>query len=102
MGIRRNDDLVARDAASVAAIEKLRFGPFAAVSGHGSRLEASDGRDILDFSASWGAASLGHGHPALVEAVSRAVAEMPGATLLSIVNPQAVELAETLLDVTPG
>lgn len=98
----RNDDLVARDAAAVAAIEKLRFGPFAAVSGKGSRLRAADGRDILDFSASWGAASLGHGHPALVEAVSRAVSEMPGATLLSIINPQAVELAETLLGITPG
>ena len=94
--------LVTRDAAAIAAIEKLRFGPFAARSGNGRHLVADDGRRVIDFSASWGAASLGHGHPALVEAVGRAVATMPGASLLSLINEPAVALAEKLLSITPG
>ncbi|MGF6228758.1 4-aminobutyrate aminotransferase [Inquilinus ginsengisoli] len=94
--------LAARDAAAIAAIEKLRFGPFAARSGAGRHLIADDGRRVVDFSASWGAASLGHGHPALVEAVGRAVSAMPGASLLSLINEPAVALAERLLAITPG
>ena len=37
-----------------------------------------DGRELLDLSATWTASGLGHGHPAIVEAVSRAVRTRPG------------------------
>jgi 4-aminobutyrate aminotransferase len=94
--------LVARDAAAIAAVEKLRFGPFAIRSGDGNCLVSEDGRRLVDFSASWGAASLGHGHPALVEAVASTLRNMPGASILSTINQPAVALAEKLLSVTPG
>lgn len=93
---------MARDAGSIAGIQKLRFGPFAIRAGDGNRLIAADGRTLIDFSASWGAASLGHGHPALVEAVQRTLSAMPGASILSTVNEPAVSLAEKLLELTPG
>ena len=97
-----NRGLVQRDAASIAGIEKLRFGPFAIRAGEGNHLISEDGRRVLDFSASWGAASLGHGHPALVEAVARTVAHMPSASILSTIHEPAVVLAEQLLRITPG
>ena len=65
--------LYERDDAVVAGIEKLRFFPLEVVSGHGSTLVTPDGRELLDLSATWTASGLGHGHPAIVEAVSRAV-----------------------------
>ena len=102
MSIDSNRSLVERDAAAVAGIEKLRFGPFAIRSGDGNRLIAEDGRRLIDFSASWGAASLGHGHPGLVDAVSRMVAHMPSASILSTIHEPAVALAERLLALTPG
>jgi 4-aminobutyrate aminotransferase len=102
MSIDSNRNLVERDAAAVAGIEKLRFGPFAIRSGDGNRLIAEDGRRLIDFSASWGAASLGHGHPGLVDAVSRMVAHMPSASILSTIHEPAVALAERLLALTPG
>jgi 4-aminobutyrate aminotransferase len=97
-----NRGLVERDAVAIAGIEKLRFGPFAIGSGEGNRLISEDGRRLIDFSASWGAASLGHGHPALVEAVSRTLAHMPSASILSTIHEPAVALAERLLALTPG
>jgi 4-aminobutyrate aminotransferase len=100
--IDSNRSLVERDAAAVAGIEKLRFGPFAIRSGDGNRLIAEDGRRLIDFSASWGAASLGHGHPGLVDAISRTVAHMPSASILSTIHEPAVALAERLLALTPG
>ena len=79
----------------------LRFFPQAVTGGEGARLIADDGRRLLDMSASWGAASLGHSHPALREAVHRALGSQAGASHLSTANAPAVELAEKLLSIAP-
>ncbi|MEI4195315.1 aspartate aminotransferase family protein [Roseovarius sp. E0-M6] len=91
-----------RDRAVISGLEKLRFFPVALTGGTGTYLIEEGGRRLLDLSAGWGAASLGYGHPALCEAVSRAVENQAGATLLSTTNVAAVDLAETLLKITPG
>ncbi len=77
-GIRQLSGLYTRDAASVASLPKLRFFPQAVLGGKGAKLCADDGRVLIDLSAAWGAASLGYGHPALVAAVSAAVADPAG------------------------
>jgi 4-aminobutyrate aminotransferase len=94
--------LYARDEAVIAGIEKLRFFPLEVVSGHGSTLVTPDGGELLDLSATWTASGLGHGHPAVVEAVSRAVRNAPGSGGLSAVHPDSVGLAEDLLALVPG
>ena len=96
------ETLYRRDAMAIAGIEKLRFFPLAIVAGQGCWLTEAGGRPLLDLSASWAANGLGHGHPAIVEAVSTAVAAAPGASCLSAVHPGMVDLAETLLDLVPG
>jgi len=93
--------LADRDARVLASLQKLRFFPLAAVGGEGSYLIAEDGRQLLDFSAAWGSASLGYGHPAIVEAVRGAAASMAGASILSSINEPAVRLAESLLATLP-
>ena len=95
-------NLAERDARIVAGVEKLRFFPLAAVGGEGSYLVAEDGRRLLDLSATWGAASLGYGHPAIVEAITAAASNMATASILSSINEPAVSLAEDLLAAVPG
>ena len=95
-------DLYRRDLAAVAGIEKLRFFPLAIESGHGSTLVEVGGREVIDLSATWTAAGLGHGHPRIVEALTRAAAFPPGAGGLSAVHPDSVGLAEELLALVPG
>jgi 4-aminobutyrate aminotransferase len=96
------DGLLDRDRRNLAAIGKLRFSPLAVTSGAGRHLIDERGRRLLDLSAGWGAASLGYGHPELVDAVSRSARGMAGAGSLSVPNESAVALAEELLAALPG
>ena len=95
-------DLYRRDAAALSRLQHLRFFPLAVVEGRGNELVEPDGRTLLDLSATWGAASLGYGHPAIRNAVANALESPAGAGILSAVSAPAVELAETLLEITPG
>ena len=75
--------LIARDGAALSALQKLRFFPLAVTGGQGCTLIEEGGRELLDLSASWGAASLGHSHPAIRTAVDQALANQAGASVLS-------------------
>lgn len=94
--------LYERDARVIAGIEKLRFFPLEVVAGEGSSLFDPSGRKLLDLSATWTASGLGHGHPAIVEAMTRAARSAPGSGGLSAVHPDSVGLAEDLLALVPG
>jgi 4-aminobutyrate aminotransferase len=94
-------DLYERDLRALAAVQRLRFFPLAAVGGQGSWLFADDGRRLLDLSASWGSASLGYGHPAVTAAITATSASPAGSTGLSVANQHAVEFAEQLLGTLP-
>ncbi len=94
--------LYERDENALSKLQKLRFFPLAVTGGEGVYLFSEDGRRLLDLSASWGAASLGHAHPALNEALVSAVALQAGASTLSTANEPAVLLAEKLLQIVPG
>jgi adenosylmethionine-8-amino-7-oxononanoate aminotransferase len=69
-------DLLQRDARAIADIKRIRFAPATAMRGEGCWLIDADGRRVLDLSSSWGAASLGYGHPAVTEAVATAAHNM--------------------------
>ncbi|GEO39804.1 aspartate aminotransferase family protein [Skermanella aerolata] len=93
--------LYERDARTLSSMSFLRFFPQAVTGGEGSYLFDEGGRRLLDLSASWGAASLGHSHPAVRLAVDRALSNQAGASHLSGANLPAVELAERLLSIVP-
>lgn len=90
--------LLDRDAAVIAGVEKLRFMPLAVSAGDGCYLVEAGGRRLLDLSASWTAAGLGYGHPAIVEAVTAALSSPAGASGLSSISSDAIALAEQLVE----
>lgn len=71
--------------------------PLAIDHGAGVRVWDVDGREYLDFVAGIAVSSLGHAHPAVVEAVSTQVARLAHSSNLAIHEP-GVRLAERLLD----
>lgn len=86
----------------IAGVEKLRFYPLAVTGGEGSWLMEAGGRRLLDLSATWTASGLGHGRAEIAEALARIGASPAGASILSATHPDAVELAERLLELTTG
>jgi glutamate-1-semialdehyde 2,1-aminomutase len=66
--------------------------------GIGAYLFDVDGREYLDLVCSWGPMILGHAHPAVVTAVSRALAH---GTSFGAVTPGEVELAEEIIARAP-
>ena len=70
--------------------------PIALVRGEGCTVYDEDGRGYLDLLGGIAVSSLGHGHPAVVEAVSRQVATIAHTSNL-YANGPAVTLAERLV-----
>jgi acetylornithine/N-succinyldiaminopimelate aminotransferase len=70
--------------------------PVAILLGRGCRVWDADGREYLDLIAGIAVSSLGHAHPAIVEAVSRQVAQVAHTSNLFL-HERELELAERLL-----
>lgn len=75
--------------------------PVALVRGEGARVWDADGREYLDLIAGIAVSSLGHGHPALVEAVSAQVAALAHTSNLFVNEPEVL-LAERLRGLLDG
>ncbi len=65
----------------------------------GSRLWDADGNEYIDFVCSWGPMILGHNHPAVVEAIEKALAN---GTSYGAPTPAEVELAELVVAAMPA
>lgn len=72
------------------------------VAAHGVRVELADGCELIDGMASWWSAIHGYNHPALNRAATDQLAAMAHVMFGGLTHPQAVELATTLVRLTPA
>ncbi len=75
--------------------------PVALVEGRGSRVTDVGGREYVDLTAGWGVCSIGHCHPALVEAISEQAGRLMQTTNLFYTLPQ-LDAAEALTRLSPA
>ncbi|MFV2106068.1 acetylornithine transaminase [Micromonospora sp. LOL_015] len=92
-----------RDRWSASLMDNYGTPPLALVRGEGTTVVAEDGRRYLDLLGGIAVNSLGHAHPAVVEAVSRQIGTLGHVSNLYVAEPP-VALAELLLALTgrPG
>jgi adenosylmethionine---8-amino-7-oxononanoate aminotransferase len=76
--------------------------PLVVVRAEGARLFDADGRSYLDANSSWWCASLGHGHPRLVRALTEQAATLCHVSLGGITHGPAARLAASLAARAPG
>jgi 4-aminobutyrate aminotransferase len=89
-----------RDAAHVAPCYS-RYSDLVVERAQGAHLYTVDGRDVLDFGCGIGVTNLGHGHPAVVEAVHAQVDRLLH-TSVTTHNLPMIEAAEAIAAVTPA
>ncbi len=83
----------------VRAFRSVGGTPYFVASGRGSRVTDVEGNEFIDYVQSYGASILGHAHPAVVDAISSAVAL--GSTFGAPTEGE-VRMAEELVARVPG
>lgn len=85
--------------AAAARLHRALGRPFLTESGRGGRVRDVDGREYIDLETSFGAALLGHAHPAIVRAVERGLAD---GILCGHDGRHQAELAHRIVEVVPS
>jgi len=85
---------VARGRQRITSLAGVAF-----LEGEGATLTDADGNVYVDFFAGFGVASLGHGHPALAQAIARQSSRLMVGTFAT---PQRAEAFRLLSEVAPG
>jgi 4-aminobutyrate aminotransferase len=98
----RTDDVLAREDRLIADAMKIRFYPFVAAEGQGSRVEDPDGVEYLDFLASGAVMALGYRDPRVRERILGALDSTWSTMETCFAHPLAGELAQRLVDLVPG
>ena len=75
---------------------------FPVVSAHGVRLKLADDRELIDGMSSWWCAIHGYNHPQINQAITSQLTHMSHVMFGGLTHPPAVELAKTLVDITPS
>ena len=83
----------------VRAFRSVGGDPIYARRAKGAWLETDDGRKLVDFCMSFGPLILGHAHPTIVEAISKAAAD---GTSFAVTTEPEIELAELIRSAIPS
>jgi glutamate-1-semialdehyde 2,1-aminomutase len=83
----------------VRAFRSVGRPPLILTAGEGPRVRDADGRWHIDYIGAWGPAILGHAHPAVVAAVSEALAS---GFALGATSPREIELGQAIQRAMPS
>ena len=75
---------------------------FPVVSAQGVRLKLADDRELIDGMSSWWCAIHGYNHPQMNKALENQLQNMSHVMFGGLTHPPAVELAKTLVEITPS
>lgn len=83
----------------VRAFNAVGGDPVFAASAKGAQITTVDGRQLIDFIASWGALILGHADDEIIDAIGRATRS---GTSFGVPSAAEVEFAELVVEMVPG
>jgi 4-aminobutyrate aminotransferase len=94
--------LIERDEKVIGSAMKIRLFPLVVEKGEGNRLIDVNGKEYIDFTANWGVANTGYCHPKVTERIKKQVDKNTFSSYTTVINELGVELAEKLIQLTPG
>lgn len=95
-------ELVERDGRVIGKGARVPYYPLVVKRGRGAIIEDADGNEYIDMLASAGASNTGHCHPKVVEAIIDQSQEIIHYTPAYMYNEPMIDLAEKLVEITPG
>ncbi|MDK2846354.1 MAG: 4-aminobutyrate aminotransferase [Synergistales bacterium] len=100
--IEKSCEIIAREEKNIPEATAIKYFPMAVARAKGSLVWDVDGNRYIDFLASAAVYNVGHGHPAIVEAVKKQIQDLQNYTIVYFYNERPVQLAEMLKSSTPG
>lgn len=94
--------MLERDDGLIADALKLRFFPLGVARAEGCHLVDAAGTRYLDFTAGWALANTGYSNARVKAAVAAELERSTFSSLISGMHTPALDLAETLVGLTPG
>jgi len=80
----------------------IRFYPIVVDIAKGSKIWDVDGKEYIDFSSQWAVTNLGHNNPEVIDVVKKQIDKLVFSSHTTFPNTVAIELAEKLVEITPG
>lgn len=94
--------IIKQDEEVVSPASRVPYYPFVMKRGEGATVEDIDGNCYIDFLSSAAALNTGHTHPRVVRAIKEQVNNFTNYTTAYMYNKILVELAQELVQITPG
>ena len=94
--------IIKQDEEIVSLASRVPYYPFVMKRGKGAIIEDIDGNRYIDFLSSAAALNTGHTHPRVVRAIKEQVNNFTNYTTAYMYNKNQVELAQELVQITPG
>lgn len=94
--------IIKQDEEVISPASRVPYYPFVMKRGKGATVEDIDGNRYIDFLSSAAALNTGHAHPRVVRAIKEQVNNFTNYTTAYMYNKNQVELAQELVQITPG
>ncbi|MCS7126471.1 MAG: aspartate aminotransferase family protein [Aigarchaeota archaeon] len=91
-----------REERTIGKVIGIRFYPIVVDRASGSKVWDVEGREYIDFSSQWAVTNLGHNNLEVIEAVKKQLERLVFSSHTTFPNTVGIELAERLVEITPG
>ncbi|OEF97571.1 aspartate aminotransferase family protein [Desulfuribacillus alkaliarsenatis] len=96
------NDIVEKDKLVYSSAGRMPYYPLVIAKGQGALVEDVDGNQYIDMLASAAALNTGHAHPHIVAEITQQAQKFIHYTPAYMFHEPLVELAQELIDITPG
>ena len=97
-----SEDILRRLSERIAASNRILYYPLLVKKAQGSMITDVNGKEYLDFNASWTVAGLGYSNPTVIDAIKEELESSAGLATCTFPNETILKFAEELTSITPG
>lgn len=98
----KSEKIVEEDEKKISMASRASYFPFVMKSGKGSIVEDMDGNRYIDMFSSSAVLNTGHSHPKIIKAIEAQIHEYIHFSNDYMYSKPQVDLAQALIDITPG